>query len=142
MLESSTKQLQTKSEIVENILSSQDSTLCAESTTSHLEISSSPETKDITLPETVVTTSSSENEHVEAESRETNEVCSKAVNSQEIVTVKETETEEHKSTEEQSKHDSVYHNDYRFALRLRVHYRINEEAIRCLLLLRWVGCGR
>ena len=23
--------------------------------------------------------------------------------------------------------------------RLRVHYRINEEAIRCLLLLRWVG---
>ena len=34
---------------------------------------------------------------------------------------------------------SVYHNDFRFRLRLRVHYRINEEAIRCLLLLRWVG---
>lgn len=120
-------------------MSPQDSTLCAESSTSHLEISSSPETKDIILPETVVTTSSSENEHVEVESSVTNVVWSEAVNNQEILTVEETGTDEHKSTEEQSKQDSVYHNDYRFALRLRVHYRINEEAIRCLLLLRWGG---
>ena len=48
-----------------------------------------------------------------------------------------TPTEE-KPAEEQSKTDSVYHSDYRFGLRLRVHYRINEEAIRCLLLVRWV----
>lgn len=137
-LESSTKQLQTNTETVENA-SSQDSTLCSEDATSRLKVSSSPETNDITLPETAVTTSGSENENLQGESNETFEVSSGTADNQETIIVEETKTEEQGPTEEQRKQDSMYHNDYRFGLRLRVHYRINEEAIRCLLLLRWVG---
>ncbi|XP_078381614.1 uncharacterized protein LOC144664361 isoform X2 [Oculina patagonica] len=129
-VESSTKQLQTKSEAAE-ITSSQDSTLCDEDSKSRLEISSSPETRNVTLPEIAVTTNGSVNENVQGESNETFEVSADTVNNQETpVIVEETKTEE------QRKQDSMYHNDYRFGLRLRVHYRINEEAIRCLLLLR------
>ena len=43
-----------------------------------------------------------------------------------------------KYPEKQTGKENLYHSDYRFSLRLRVHYRINEEAIRCLLLVRWV----
>ena len=43
-----------------------------------------------------------------------------------------------KHPEKQIGKENLYHSDYRFSLRLRVHYRINEEAIRCLLLVRWV----
>ena len=43
-----------------------------------------------------------------------------------------------KHPEKQTGKENLYHSDYRFSLRLRVHYRINEEAIRCLLLVRSV----
>ncbi|KAJ7339512.1 hypothetical protein OS493_005911 [Desmophyllum pertusum] len=64
------------------------------------------------------------------------EVSSGTVDDQETVAVDETKGEEQKLSEEQRKQDSMYHSDYRFGLRLRVHYRINEEAVRCLLLVR------
>ena len=97
-----------------------------------------PEIKGITSPETVQT-SESENENVQDESSNTLEVLSDTVSKQETVIDEESKAEEQKSVEEQRKQDSMFHSDYRFRLRLRVHYRINEEAIRCLLLLRWVG---
>lgn len=111
---------------------------CTEDSTSHFEISRSPETKDITSPETVKTRES-EKEIVQGDSSNTFEVLSDTVSKQENVIVEESKAEEQRSAEEQRKQDSMFHSDYRFRLRLRVHYRINEEAIRCLLLLRWVG---
>ena len=104
---------------------------CTEDSTSHFEISRSPETTDLSSPETVKTR---ENENVHGESNESFEVSSVCVSKQEPVVVEESKAEE------QRQDDSMFHSDYRFRLRLRVHFRINEEAIRCLLLLRWVGC--
>lgn len=122
-------QLQTISETVEPIcISAQDST-------SHFEISRSPKAKEMSSPETVKT-KKGENENVHSESTEGSSVC---VSKQETVVVEESKAEEQKTTEDQRKDDSMFHSDYRFRLRLRVRYRINEEAIRCLLLLRWVG---
>lgn len=137
-LESFGKQLKTISERVENT-SAQDSMSCTADSTSHFEISRSPETTDISSPETV-NTRESDNENVHVESIESFEVSSGSVSKQEPVVVEESKAEEQKSTEEQGKDDSMFHSDYRFRLRLRVHYRINEGAIRCLVLLRWVGC--
>ena len=136
-VESFGKLLQTISETVENNTSAQASMSCTEDSTSHFEISRSSKAKDISSPETVKTRES-ENENVQGESTESFEVSSVSVSKQETVVVEESKSEEQKSTEGQRKDDSMFLSDYRFRLRLRVHYRINEEAIRCLLLLRWV----
>ena len=78
-------------------------------------------------------------ENVETEASETCEGSSASLNSQTVVSLDKTTAKEVKPAGEQTKSDNdVYHSDYRFGLRLRVHYRINEEAIRCLLLVRWV----
>ena len=135
-VESFGKQLQTISET--EITSAQDSVSCTEDSTSHFEISRSPKTKEISSPETVQTTES-EHKNAQGESNERFEVSSVSVSKQEPVVVEESTEKERKSSEERKKDDSLFHSDYRFRLRLRVHYRINEEAIRCLLLLRWVG---
>ena len=136
-LESSGKQLQTISET--EITPAQDLVSCTGEYTSHFEISRSPKTKEISSPETVQTRES-EHENAQGESNESFEVSPFSVSMQEPVVVEESTAKEQKSSEEQRKDDSIFHSDYRFRLRLRVHYRINEEAIRCLLLLRWVGC--
>lgn len=133
------KQLQTISETVENT-SAQDSKSCTEDSPSHSEISRAPGTTDISStdissPETLKTRES-EKENVHGESDERFELSSVSVSKQESVVVEESKAEEQKSSEEQRKADSMFHSDFRFRLRLRVHYRINEEAIRCLLLLR------
>ena len=60
-----------------------------------------------------------------------------SLNAQEVVSVTKIRHAEETCSEEQIKLDNVYHSDYRFGLKLRVHYRINEEAIRCILLVRW-----
>ena len=115
---------------------------CTEESTSRVEISRSPKTKEIPSPETVQTRES-EHENAQGESNESFEVSSVSVSKQEPVVVEESTEKEQKCSEEQRNDDSLLHSDYRFRLRLRVHYRINEEAIRCLLLLRWVrweGC--
>ena len=132
--ESFLKKLQTISETVENTCA-QDSKSCTEDSTSHFEISPSPGTTDISSPETLKI-SESQNENIHGESDERFELSSVSVSKQEPVVVEESKAEEQKSTEEQIKADSMFHSDYRFRLSLRVHYRINEEAIRCLLLLR------
>lgn len=133
-LESFGKQLQTISET--EITPPQDSVSCSGDSTSHFEISRSPKSKEISSPETVQARES-EHENAQGESNESFEVSSVSVSKQEPVVVEETSTaKEQKLSEEQRKDDSIFHSDYRFRLRLRVHYRINEEAIRCLLLLR------
>lgn len=109
----------------------QESTLSTEEPTSYFDISPLPGIKNVTFPETITT-----GENVPRESSETFEVSSGTVDDQETVAVDETKGEEQKLSEEQRKQDSMYHSDYRFGLRLRVHYRINEEAVRCLLLVR------
>lgn len=109
---------------------------CSGDSTSHFEISRSPKSKEISSLETVQARES-EHENAQGESNESFEVSSVSVSKQEPVVVEETSTaKEQKLSEEQRKDDSIFHSDYRFRLRLRVHYRINEEAIRCLLLLR------
>lgn len=135
-LESLGKQLQTISETEST--SAQDSVSCTGDSTSHFAISRSPKAKEISSPETVQT-SESDHENAQGESNESFEVSSVSVTKQEPVVVEESTAKELKPSEEQRKDDSIFHSDYRFRLRLRVHYRINEEAIRCLLLLRWVG---
>lgn len=57
---------------------------------------------------------------------------------QEVVCKKRTIDGEQRNSEEQNKSDNVYYSGYRFGLQLRVHYRINEEAVRCILLVRLV----
>lgn len=96
------------------------------------------EDESIASAETVKTIGN-EDQKVKSELRETIEVSSVSVTSQEGVSVDETTAADQKPSEEQKGKDSVYHSDYRFGLRMRVQYRINEEAIRCLLLVRWVG---
>ncbi|XP_068694929.1 uncharacterized protein [Montipora foliosa] len=59
-----------------------------------------------------------------------------SLNAQEVVSVTKIRHAEETCSEEQTKLDDVYYSDYRFGLKLRVHYRINEEAIRCILLVR------
>lgn len=80
-------------------------------------------------------------ESASVDSQESSSVNSQSagVNSQESSSVNKitaTQQKSEKPAEEQSQKENVYHSDYRFALRMRVHYRINEEAVRCLLLLR------
>jgi len=125
-------QLPTISKTVELICTS------AQDSTSHFEISRSPKAKEMSSPETVKT-QKSENENVHGASTEGFEESSVCVSKQETVVVEESKAEEQKTTEDQGNDDSMFQSDYRFRLRLRVRYRINEEAIRCLLLLRWVG---
>ena len=85
-------------------------------------------------------TNDHEEENVKTETCKTCEASSATLNSQVEVSVDKIPASEVKPAGEQSKTDNdVYHSDYRFGLRLRVHYRINEEAIRCLLLVRWVA---
>jgi len=132
--DSSTKQLRAIPE-AEETTSAQQSRSCTDDSRDHLEDHSVPEKENKASAETEIT-SCDRDENVKTQSSETCEASLPSVNSHCAVSVDKTTVMEQKPTEEQSKKDKVYHNDYRFRLRLRVHYRINEEAIRCLLLLR------
>lgn len=95
------------------------------------------ENKSQSFTETV-RTGDYEDKPASNELSETCEFSSAGFNAHERASEDKTTPTKEKPAVEQSKTDNVYHSDYRFGLRLRVHYRINEEAIRCLLLVRWV----
>ena len=80
---------------------------------------------------------SSIDEFSESQLRESLEMSKKIVDSQNVVNAQDHESQAQNPSGEQIKQDTdMYDSDYRFRLRLRVHFRINEEAIRCLLLVR------
>lgn len=80
---------------------------------------------------------SSIDEFSESQLRESLEMSKKIVDSQNVVNAQDHESQAQNPSGEQIKQDTdMYYSDYRFRLRLRVHFRINEEAIRCLLLVR------
>ena len=95
------------------------------------------ENEDKTSEETSET-GTEQDHNVKTESSENYELSSTSVSSQEVSTENSTNAMNKKHPEKQIGKENLYHSDYRFSLRLRVHYRINEEAIRCLLLVRWV----
>ena len=122
----------------EDTESAQQLTEYTDDSESHSEDTPAQDNENDTFTETAET-NDHEEENVSIEASEPCEASSASLNSQVEVSVDKTPTTEVKPTGEQSKADNdVYHSDYRFGLRLRVHYRINEEAIRCLLLVRWV----
>lgn len=137
--ESGVKQLQAVSE-AEDTASAQQSTEYTDDSESHSEDTPAQENKNDTFTETAET-NDHEEENVKTEASETCEASSATLNNSQVeVTVDKIPASEVKPAGEQSKTDTdVYNSDYRFGLRLRVHYRINEEAIRCLLLVRWVA---
>lgn len=133
--ESLTKQLPTISEREEK-MTEHELTPSVEDSTSRLEVSPSPETEK-TITDEAITSIDIENEMTQIKSREALEVSKSTGNDQEIVIVEENKPQEQNPSDEQIKQGTdMYYSDYRFKLRLRVHFRINEEAIRCLLLVR------
>ncbi|XP_015756023.1 PREDICTED: uncharacterized protein LOC107335514 [Acropora digitifera] len=84
-----------------------------------------------------VTSEHHDDDNITTEACEVDESSAASLNAvQEVVCVKGAIDGEQRSTEEQNISDNVYYSGYRFGLRLRVHYRINEEAVRCILLVR------
>lgn len=130
--ESSTKFLPTISETEEKI-KEPELTPSIEDSTTQSEVNSSPQTVNTCTDEEI----SSIDEFSESELRESLEISKKIVDSQNVVNAQEHESRAQNPSGEQIKQDTdMYYSDYRFRLRLRVHFRINEEAIRCLLLVR------
>lgn len=104
-----------------------------EDSTTQSEVNSSPETVNTCTDEEI----SSIDEFSESELRESLEMSKKIVDSRNVVNAQDHESQAQNPSGEQIKQDTdMYYSDYRFRLRLRVHFRINEEAIRCLLLVR------
>lgn len=104
-----------------------------EDSTTQSQVNSSPETVNTCTDEEI----SSIDEFSESELRESLEMSKKIVDSQNVVNAQDHESQAQNPSGEQIKQDTdMYYSDYRFRLRLRVHFRINEEAIRCLLLVR------
>ena len=86
-----------------------------------------------------VTSEYHDDDNITTEACEVGESSAASLNAvQEVVCVKGAIDGKQRSSEEQNISDNVYYSGYRFGLRLRVHYRINEEAVRCILLVRLV----
>lgn len=84
-----------------------------------------------------VTSEHHDDHNITTEACEVGESSAASLNAvQEVVCMKGAIDGEQRSSEEQNISDNVYYSGYRFGLRLRVHYRINEEAVRCILLVR------
>ncbi|KAK2567207.1 TBC1 domain family member 2B [Acropora cervicornis] len=84
-----------------------------------------------------VTSEHLDDDNITTEACEVGESSAASLNAvQEVVCMKGAIDREQRSSEEQNISDNVYYSGYRFGLRLRVHYRINEEAVRCILLVR------
>lgn len=130
--ESSTKYLPTISETEEKIKEPKLKP-SIEDSKAHSEVNSSHETENTCTDEEI----SSIDEFTESELRESIEMAASIVDSQDVVNVQDNEGQAQKPSGKQIKQDpDMCYSDYRFRLRLRVHFRINEEAIRCLLLVR------
>ncbi|KAM7451092.1 hypothetical protein ABFA07_001163 [Porites harrisoni] len=123
----------TQLETVSAVLSK--STSCTDEISSQPEGTTASENEDKTSEETSAT-GTEQDHNVTTESSENYELSSTSVSSREVSTENSTNAMNKKHPEKQTGKENLYHSDYRFSLRLRVHYRINEEAIRCLLLVR------